>query len=155
MHQTRNSAEYLSWKKSIPIAVFLCQKLGKNSVWHYDASEVKCSRIFAMKVRRNAIGFSLWKFGNNFKHTWKASIGTTPISKPNLKTQHSLKANASSLFSIANVLKLWFYQNKGLSSDRRCGVPNTFPSRNQTSELKNQDFFPIHIRLGKTTIFLT
>ena len=24
----------------------------------------------------------------------------------------------------------------------RCGVPNTFPTRNQTFELKNQDFLP-------------
>ena len=36
-----------------------------------------------------------------------------------------------------------------------CGVPNTFPTRNQTSELKNQDFLPIHIRLGKIHFFLT
>ena len=28
------------------------------------------------------------------------------------------------------------------------------PTRNQTSELKNQDFLPIHIRLGKMTFFL-
>ena len=35
--------------------------------------------------------------------------------------------------------------------DRRYGVPNTFLTRNQTSEFKNQDFLPIHIRLGKTT----
>ena len=47
-----------------------------------------------------------------------------------------------------------FYQNKGLSLDRRYGVPNTFPTRNQTSGPKNQDFFAIHIRLGKMTVFL-
>jgi len=39
--------------------------------------------------------------------------------------------------------------------DRRCGVLNTFPTRNQTSELKNEGFLPIHIRLGKMTFFLT
>ena len=39
--------------------------------------------------------------------------------------------------------------------DKRCGVTNTFPTRNQTSKLKNQDFLSIHIRLGKMTFFLT
>ena len=39
-----------------------------------------------------------------------------------------------------NFQKLRFYQNKELSLDRRYGVPNTFPTRNQTSEPKNQDF---------------
>ena len=43
---------------------------------------------------------------------------------------------------IANVQKLRFYQNKGLSLDKRCGVLNTFPTCNQTSEPKNQDFLP-------------
>ena len=61
-------------------------------------------------------------------------------SKPN--SFKALKANSNSLFLIANVQKLRFYQNKGLSLDRQCGVPNTFPTRNQTSELKNQDFLP-------------
>ena len=44
-------------------------------------------------------------------------------------------------FLIANVLKLRFYQYKGLSTDMRYGVPNTFLTRNPTSELKNHDFF--------------
>ena len=74
-------------------------------------------------------------------------------SKPN--SVKTLKANANSLFLIADVWKLKFYQNKGLSLDKRCGVPNNFPTHNQTSELKNQDFLSIHIRLGKTTFFLT
>ena len=43
---------------------------------------------------------------------------------------------------IANLQKLRFYQNKGLSLDKRCGVPNTFPTHNQTFGLKNQDFLP-------------
>ena len=38
--------------------------------------------------------------------------------------------------------------------DRRCEVPNTFPTRNQTSELKNQDSLFVRIRLGKTLFFL-
>ena len=33
-------------------------------------------------------------------------------------------------------------------------VPNTFLASNQTSELNNQDFLPIRVRLGKTTFFL-
>ena len=33
-------------------------------------------------------------------------------------------------------------------------MPDTFPTHNQTSELKNQDFLSIHIRLGKMTFFL-
>ena len=57
-------------------------------------------------------------------------------------------------FLTANVLKLRFYQNERLSMDRCYRVPNTFLTHNQTSELKNQDFLSIHIRLGKTTFFL-
>ena len=111
---------------------------------------------FHHKIRRNATGFSSWKFNNNSKHTRKHWSRPHPFrnqtSKPN--SIKAPKANANSLFSIANVQKLWFYENKGLSSDRHCGVPNTFPTRNQTSELKNQEFLPIHIRLGKMTFFL-
>ena len=35
------------------------------------------------------------------------------------------------------------------------GVSNTFLTRNQTSEHKNQDFLPIQIKLGKMTFVLT
>ena len=45
-------------------------------------------------------------------------------------------------FFTANLRKLRSYQNKGLSLDRRCGVPNTFPTRKQTFGLKNQEFLP-------------
>ena len=72
--------------------------------------------------------------------------------KPN--TIKAPKSDANILFSTANVLKLWFYQNKRLYMDRRYGVPNTFPTYNQFSEPKNQDFLPIHIKLGKKTFFL-
>ena len=87
----------------------------------------------------------------------KALIETTPFLKPNLKVYSfkALKANTNCLFSTANVRKLRFYQNKGLSLDRCCGMPKTFSKRNQNSELKNQDFLPIRIRLGKTTLFLS
>ena len=111
---------------------------------------------FRHKIRRNATGFSSWKFNNDSKHTKNHRSRPHPFynqaSKPNLIK--APKANANSSFSIANVLKLWFYQNKGLSMDRCCGLPNTFPTRNQTSKLKNQDFLPISIRLGKTTFFI-
>ena len=68
---------------------------------------------------------------------------TTLIQKPNLKAPYACKApkaNAKIMFFTTNLQKLRFYQNKGLSLDRRCGVLNTFPTRNQTSRLKNQDF---------------
>ena len=55
---------------------------------------------------------------------------------------------------IVNLQKLRFYQNKGLPLDKRCEVLNTFAARNQTSGPKNQEFFAIHIRLGKMTVFL-
>ena len=87
----------------------------------------------------------------------KALIETTPFLKPNLEAYSfkTPKANANCLFSTANVRKLRFYQNKGLFLDRCYGVPNTFPTHNQNSELKNQDFLPIRIRLGKMTFFLS
>ena len=42
----------------------------------------------------------------------------------------ALKANANSLFSSINDQKLRIYQNKRLSYNMRCGVPNTFPTYN-------------------------
>ena len=58
------------------------------------------------------------------KHRSRPHPFRNQTSKPN--TFKALKANANSLFSTANFLKLWFYKNKGLSLDRCCGVPNTF-----------------------------
>ena len=52
------------------------------------------------------------------------------------------KANTKIMFFTANLQKSRFYQNKGLSLDRRHGLLNTFPICNQTSGLKNQDFLP-------------
>ena len=54
----------------------------------------------------------------------------------------SPKSQCQNHVFIANLQKLRFYQNKGLSLDRHYGVPNTFPKRNQTFGLKNQDFLP-------------
>ena len=82
-HQTWNSARFLPWKWGIPIAIFSHQKLGENSI--LCATTVKCCRIFTTKIRRNTTRIFPWKFGNNFKHTWKASIETKPFSNPNLK----------------------------------------------------------------------
>ena len=106
---------------------------------------------FRHENRRNATRFSSWNLAlilNTLrKHQSRPYPFWNQTSKPN--PFKAPKVNANSLFLITNVLKLRFYQNKGLSTDRRCGVRNTFPTRNQTSELKNQDFLPIHIRLGK------
>ena len=117
----------------------------------YDAPEMKCYQIFTSKIRWNATGFLSWKFDTNSKHTGKYWSRPHPFwnqtSKPN--PVNAPKDNANNSFLIANVLELWFYRNKRLSTDRCCGVPNTFPTCNQTSELKNQDFLSICIRLGK------
>ena len=74
----------------------------------YDVSKAKCYHISATKIRRNAIGLSLWKFGDDSKHTWKTSIKTTPFLKQTLKpnTFKTLEANANNSFSTANVQKL-------------------------------------------------
>jgi len=75
---------------------------------------------------------------------------------PNLKANsfRALKANASILFLFVNDQKLRFYQNKGLSHDRRCAVSNTFPTRNQILNQKSR-FFIIQLDYGKNDFFLT
>ena len=81
----------------------------------------------------------------------RGNLASTPNTLSKLNSLKTPKANANSLFLIANILKLRFYQKKGLSTDRRCRVSNTFLTRNQTFDFNNQDFLSIHIRLGKTT----
>ena len=81
----------------------------------------------------------------------RGNLASTPNTLSKLNSLKTPKANANSLFLIANILKLRFYQKKGLSTDRRCRVPNTFLTRNQTFDFNNQDFLSIHIILGKTT----
>ena len=156
-YQTRNTTGFSSWKWGISIAIFLCQNIGENSIL--------CAMTY---LRWSITGFPPRKSGEMLLNFHCGNLATTPniVRKHRLRpylfwnrttepnTFKALKANANSSFSTANVLKLWFYQNKGLSMDRRCGVPNTFPTHNQTFELKNQDFLPIHIRLGKTPFFL-
>ena len=74
----------------------------------------------------------------------KHRLGPHPFKSQTSKPPciRSPKSQCQNHVFIANLQKLKFYQNKGLSLDRRCGLPNTFPTRNQTSELKNQDFLP-------------
>ena len=155
-HQIQNSARYSPWKLGIPIVVFSYLKLGENST------------LCAMThLRRSTVRFLPPKHGEMLPDFCRGNLATIPntlgkhrsrplpfrnqTSKPNIFKAPKAKANSS--FLIANVLKLWFYQNKGLSTDMRCREPNTFPIHNQTFEIKNQDL-PIHIRLGKTIFFL-
>ena len=107
-------------------------------------SKVTCRWIFTMKIQYFA---QMPQESINWDHTH---------SKAKPQNPHECKApksNAKIIFFTANLRKLR-YQNKGLSLDRCCEVPNTFPTRNQTSGLKNQDFFAIHIKLGKMPFFL-
>ena len=115
----------------------------------HHKNKAKCYRIFVMDIWYVYLVPLPSTLG---KHRLRPHPFRNQSSKPNLFK--STKTNANSLFLIANVLKLRFYQNKGLSMDRHCRVPNTFPMRNLTSELKNQDLLFVLIRLGKTTFFL-
>ena len=135
-HSTPNAKLYRIFTRKVghPVAVFSQWKFGENSIlcaiMHLRRSASKFppqKKKKKKKKRQNVARFWLWKFGINSKCTRKTSIGTTPSLKPNLKAP---KANAYSLFSIANVQKLRFYQNKGLSLDKWCGVPNTLPTCN-------------------------
>ena len=116
-----------------------------------------------MHLRWSIAGFPARKWGKMLLDFHRGNLAPIPntlrkhwsrphpfrnqTSKPN--SFKASRANANSSFLIANVRKLRFYQNKILSLDRRCGVPNTFSTCNQTFKLKNQEFFPMHIRLGK------
>ena len=138
--------------------VFSQRKLGENSVL--------CAMIHQ---RWNAAEFPPQKLGEMLsdfhrenleailnvlaKHWVRPHPLQNQISKPN--SFKAPKANANSLFQIANVRKFRFYQKKWLSPNRHYRVPNTFPARNQTSEFKNQDSLPIRFRLRKTTFFFS
>ena len=54
------------------------------------------------------------------------------------------KANAKFMFFTANLRKLRFYQNRGLSLDRRCGVPTPLPHVTKQSNLGIKIFFHPH-----------
>ena len=74
----------------------------------------------------------------------KHRLGPHPYKSQNLKAPMHAKPQKpmqNHVFT-SNFQKLRFYQNKGLCLDRRCGVPNTFLTRNQTPGPKNQDFLP-------------
>ena len=135
----------------LPLSVWLSQSMSPKAKW---------CLISTVKVRWHVAGFSLWKFGTLLECLRKAYIGTTTVQEPNLNPPPPLPKHAKpwklmpkSCFT-ANLQKLRFYQNKWLSLDKRCRVPNTFLTRNQTSGPKNQVFFVIHIRLRKTAFFL-
>ena len=98
----------------------------------YDTSKAKRFWISTPKLRRNITGFFCWNLAmtSNIlgKHRSGPHLFRNQTSKRN--TFKAPKANVNSLFSIANVLKLWFFQNKGLSSGRHYGVPNTCLTHN-------------------------
>ena len=109
------------------IYIHLLAPSGVTFIVH--VTKAKRCLISAAEVRWHVTGVSPWKFGTLPEYL----EGTTPIQKPNLKAPHAckaLKANAKIMFFITNLRKLWFYQNKGLSLDRCCGVPNTFLTSN-------------------------
>ena len=114
----------------------------------YDAPEAKHCQISTTKISEMLLDFhhgNLAPIPNALrKHRSWPHLFRNQTSKPN--SFKASRANANSSFLIANVQKLRFYQNKRLFLDRHCGVPNTFPTCNQTSKLKNQDFLLIHIR---------
>ena len=105
------------------------------------------------KVRWHVARFLQWKSSICLNALGKHRLQPHPFKSQNSKPHacKASKANVKIMFFIANIQKLRFYQNKGLSLDRCCGVPNTFPTRNQTSGLKNQDFFPSTLDLEMTS----
>ena len=76
----------------------------------------------------------------------KHRLGPHPFKSQTSKPpcMQSPKSQCQSYAFTANLWKLRFSENKRLSLDRRCGVPNTFSTHNQTSRPKNQDFFHPH-----------
>ena len=120
-----------------PLSVWLSQSMSPKAKW---------CLISAMKVRWNVTGFSPWKSGTLPKCLRK--YHTRSKAKP-----QSPESQCQNHVFTSNLQKLRFYQNKGLSLDMRCGVPNTFPTYNQTSELKNQDFLPSTLDKEKCPFF--
>ena len=118
-----------------PILVWLSYSVSPKAKW---------CLISTGKARWHVAGFSMWKFGICLKALEKHRLGPhrfeNQTSKP--PCMFSPKSHCQNHVSTANLQKLRFYQNKGLSLDRRCGVLNTFPTCNQISALKNQNFLP-------------
>ena len=116
----------------------LCHLRQAMPNFHHE-SKVTCHHIFIVEI---------WHFAWLRPHPFKSQISKPPCMQiPESQCQ-------SHVFT-ANFWKLRFYQNKGLSLDKHCGVPNTFSTRNQTSGPNNQDFLAAHIRLRKMLLFLT
>ena len=93
------------------------------------------------ETSRRVFGVEIWHFARMPKESidWDHSHSKAKTSKP--PCMQSPKSQCRNRVFTTNLQKLRFYQNKGLSLDRRCGVPNTFSTCNQTSGPKNQDFF--------------
>ena len=94
-------------------------------------SKVTCRQIFTGEI---------WHFS---RMPWESIDWDHTHLKAKPQILHACKApkaNAKIMFFTANFRKLIFYQNKGLSLDKHCGVSNT-STRNQTFGTKNQDFF--------------
>ena len=87
-----------------------------------------------------------WKFGTLLECLGKHRLGPHPFKSQTLKPPlHAKpqKAMPKSCFYFQSP-KIKVLPNKGLPLDKRCWVPNTFPTCNQTSGPKNQDFCHPH-----------
>ena len=130
--------------------IYTCSSL---PVWLSQSMSPKAKRclIFAMKVRWHVAKFHHGNLVLCPNALGKHRLGPHPFKSQTSKPPYmqSPKSQCQNHVFTSNLRKLRFYQNKWLFLDGWCGVPYTFPTRNQTSELKNQDFFAIHIRLGK------
>ena len=90
-HQTQNSARFSPWNWGIFFRILTMKAWWEYCFVFYDAPDLKCYQIFAMKIRWNSARLSLWKFGNNSKCASKALIKATPLSKINPQNPILLK----------------------------------------------------------------
>ena len=120
---------------SPPPPIWLSQSMSSKTKW---------CLIFTTKVRWHVTRFSPWKssicLNDLGKHRLRPHPFKSQTSKPH--ACKAPKANVKIMFFTANIWKSRFHQNKGFSLNKHCGVPNTFPTHNQTSGLKNWDFLP-------------
>ena len=109
--------------------------------WSIEISRFLLDRILTASRLIKISGFLLDTFSNAIgKHRLGPHPFKSQTSKP--PCMQSPGSQCQNHVFTANFWKLRFYQNNGLSSDKRCGVPNTFPTCNQTPRPKNQDFLP-------------
>ena len=111
---------YLLALSDVIVTVHVTQ--GKEMPNFHSESKVTCCHIFAMEI---------WYFARmpqesiDWDHTYSKSEPQNPPHMQSLERQ----CQNHVLFT-ANLQKIRFYQNKGLSLDRYCRVPNTFSTRN-------------------------